>query len=341
MNQDRVIDISGNTILKIALTTVSLYIIYLIRDVLIWFIFAIIISILFNPVIDFLQKRKIPRVMAVVFVYLGTFGILSLSIYSTATLLFNEIQQFSQFFPQYFQTLSPLLKELGIRAFENIDAFTLAINGILGEITSTIPNALFSIFGGLFTTFFVISMAIFLSLEQRPIEKTLSLFFSKRYETYVLNLWARCQRKVSGWFLSRILACIFVGILSYFAFLLFSTKYPLTLGLLAGALNFIPIVGPIVTGFLIFVIASLDSGLKALFVVLAFILIQQIENNIVTPILSKKFIGISPTLVLIALVVGGKLWGFLGSILAIPLFGILTEFLRDFLKKKKEETAAP
>ena len=69
----------------------------------------------------------------------------------------------------------------------------------------------------------------------------------------------------------------------------------------------------------------------------AFFLIQQIEGNIVTPILTKKFVGLSPALVLISLAVGGKLLGILGAILAIPITSILFEFWTDFLKAKKEQ----
>ena len=68
-------------------------------------------------------------------------------------------------------------------------------------------------------------------------------------------------------------------------------------------------------------------------------LIQQIEGNILTPLLTRKLIGLSPVVVLIALAIGGELWGMVGAILAIPIAGILFEFLRDFLKKRKEESA--
>ncbi|MEA3505932.1 MAG: AI-2E family transporter, partial [Elusimicrobiota bacterium] len=78
---------------------------------------------------------------------------------------------------------------------------------------------------------------------------------------------------------------------------------------------------------------------KALFILIAFVIIQLIEGNVLTPVLTKKFVGLPPVLVLIALMVGGKLWGILGAILAIPLLGLLYEFLRDFLKKRKESEA--
>jgi len=91
------------------------------------------------------------------------------------------------------------------------------------------------------------------------------------------------------------------------------------------------------TGILIFLTVFLDSISKAIFALFAFVLIQQIEGNILTPILTKKFIDLPPVLVLISLAIGGKLWGILGAILAIPLAGIIYEFLKDFLEKRKAE----
>lgn len=337
MNGEKVLDISWGTIFKVGIAFFGFYILYLIKDILIWFVFALIISILFNPAIDFFQKRKIPRVISTIFVYVGIFGIISFLVYATVPLFISEIQYFSQILPQYFEKTSPFLRKLGIQAFENIESFLNFLSKTLESITANIFNTIFVIFGGIFSTIFVLTIAIFLSLEEKPIEKVISLFFPKKYEAYLLSLWSRCQKRVSGWFLSRILGCLFVGLLCYLTFLLFNTKYPFSLALLAGTLNFIPIVGPLITGILIFLIISLENISKALFVLIVFILIQQIESNIFLPVLTKKFLGLSPALVLMALAIGGTLFGFLGAILAIPLTGILFEFLRDFLKKKKAE----
>jgi len=337
MNGNRVLDISWGTILKIGIGVLGFYVLYLIRDILIWLIFALIISILFNPTIDFLQRRRIPRVVAVVLVYLFAFGLISFIIYSIIPLFISEISNFSQVFPQYFEKISPPLKGLGLPAFENLENFLNVLGGNLEKMAANIFNTLFAIFGGIFSTIFVLTVALFLSLEEKAVERALILLFPKKYEAYALSLWEKCEKKVGGWFLSRILGCLFVGALSYIAFLLFNTKYAFSLGLLAAITNFIPVVGPIIAGVVIFIIVSLDNFLRGIFVLLIFILIQQIENNILTPLLSKKFIGLSPILVLLSIAIGGVLWGILGAILAIPLFGILFEFLRDFLKKRKEE----
>jgi len=337
MNNKGTLDISWGAIFKLFVAVVCFYILYLIKDVIIWFIFALIISILFNPAIDFLQKKRVPRVVSVVFIYMAIFGILSYLIYSFTPLFISEIKNLPQLIPQYFEKVSPFLKGLGIQAFENLENFTTALGTSLENITNSIFVAFFAIFGGIFSTMFVITMAIFLSLEEKVIEKSLILFFPREYETYALNLWPKCQKKVTGWFLTRVIACLFVGLFSYLAFYLLNTEYPFSLGLLAGVLNFIPIVGPIITSVLIFFIIALDSFTKAVFALVAFTLIQQIENNILTPILSQRFVGLSPVLTLVALAIGGVLWGILGAILVIPLVGIIFEFTKDFLQKRKKQ----
>ncbi len=337
MNNERILDISWPTILRLSVAIVCFYLLFLVRDILMSLIFALIISILFNPAVDFLSRRRIPRPLAVAFIYLGVFGLVSLAIYAIVPLFISEISQFVDLLPQYIERMSPTLQGLGIEAFNNVDSLASAFGQNMQSAVKNIFSALSVIFGSIFSTFFVVMVAAFLSAEENIVEKTIALFTPKRYEVYAANLWKRCQGKVSGWFLSRLLASLFVGVMSYVAFLLFNIKYAFSLGLLAGLFNFVPIIGPLIVGALVIIIVGLDSVLRAVFVIVVFVLIHQIESNIVTPLLSRKFMGLPAVLVLASLVIGAKLWGFLGAILSIPLAGILFEFLRDFLKKQKEE----
>lgn len=337
MDNEKILDISWRTIVKISIAIFSFYILYSVKGILVWFIFAVMISVLFNPVIDFLQRKKIPRILGIILVYFGVFGTFSFLIFLIVPLFASEIQEFLQSLPRYFEKISPPLKGLGFEAFEDIESFMKTLGGTLEGMKDNIFNALFAIFGGVFAFLFVITTAVFLSLEEKAIDKTLILLFPKKYEAYVLGLWQRCQKKVAGWFGARILACVFVGLASYITFLVFGVKYPLTLALFAGVFNFIPYIGPLLTGVLLFLI--IFPMQKAIFVLIVFVLIQQVEGNILTPILMKRIIGIPPVLVIIALVVGGKFWGLLGAVLAIPLAGILFEFLKEFLQKRKDKDA--
>lgn len=341
MNGEKVLDISWGTILKVAIAFLGFYILYLVRDILIWFIFALIISVLFNPAIDFLQKRRIPRPVSTIFVYIFAFGMLGLFIYFVTPVFVSEIQQFTKLFPQYFEKFAPPLKQLGLEAFESFEVFTQSFQEWLIQASASIFSALAAIFGGIFSTLTIFTLAIFLSLEEMGAERTVRILSPKKQEQEVLNLWKSCQTKVSGWFGARLLACLFVGGMSYLALWLLKINYPFALALFAGITNIVPIVGPIIAGLIIAIIAVLDVWWKALLILIIFILIQQVEGNILTPVLTKKFIGLPPVLVLISLMIGGKLWGILGAILAIPLAGIIFEFTRDYLKKRKENFVSP
>ncbi len=337
MSNEKVLDISWDTIFKITVSIIFFYILFQIKDILVWFIFALIISILFNPGIDFFMKFKIPRIISTALIYLSVFGVLTVVLYFVVSVLISEIEQFSQILPFYFREFSPVLRDAGIHAFEDIEKFIDTIRGSLRELTTAIFSASFAFFGGVFTTFFVMTMAFFLSLEGKVVERAVILIFPKKYENYAFSLWKRSQKQVSSWFLTRILSCLFVGAATYISALILGVKYPLSMGLIGGVFNFIPYIGPLVSGSFIFLVTMMDNINKAFFIIIAFVIIQLIESGVLTPVLSKKFIGLSPVLVILALAVGGTLWGFLGALLVIPLAGITFEFIKEFLEKKKRE----
>ena len=339
MNNEKILDISWQTLLKIGLAILAFYLLYAIRDILLWVVFALVISVLFNPAINFLHRRRIPRVLSVICVYLIVFGLMSLFTYLVVPLFAREIQQFLRAFPDYFERLSPILQQLGVQTFENVEGLIESFGGTLEAMAANIFNALFAFFGGVFSTLFIVTTAFFLSLEGKIMEKVLIMLFPKKYEAAALHIWERSQKKVIGWFGARLLASLFVGVASYITFFVFDIRYPFTLALLAAVFNFIPYIGPLVMGVLLFVLVFPIDILKALFVLIAFTLIQQIDGSILSPILMKRITGLPPVLVLIALVVGAKLWGVLGALLVVPLAGIIFEFLKEFLYKRKEREA--
>lgn len=330
------LDVSWTTILRFATVLVSLYFLFLIKDLVVWLIFALIISILFEPSIGYLKRKRVPRTLGAIIMYLGTFGILSLIIYFTVPVFLSEIKSFAKLFPRYFETISGPLSGLGFEAFSNLESFLNTINSTLQEAASSVFSGLFAVFGGIGSTVFTLTLAFFLSIEERPAEKTLKIIFPPEYEDFIMDLWNECRKKVTAWFGIRLLASLFVAIASYVAFLLFNVEYPLSLALLAGVLEIIPVLGPAITAVIAFMLVSLDSFIKALLVVIFLMIIQEIEGHVLTPVLSKKIMNLPPALILVALTVGAKLWGLMGAILTIPLLGILFEFIKRVLEKRKE-----
>jgi predicted PurR-regulated permease PerM len=341
MNNDNFLDISWATILKIAVASVCFYSLYLLRDFLILFAFALVISILFEPAIQWLMRRRLPRTLSVVFIYVLIFSALSVILYLTLPNFISEIQYFSEYFPQcfpeYFSKISPFLEKMGFESFANLEVFLTSFQETLQTMTGNIFSAVFVMFGGIFNALFITVIAIFISLERKEVEKGLLLLFPRKYEDYLLQAWRKSQKKITGWFFIRLIGCVFVGLSSYFAFSLLDVQYPFSLALMAGILDFVPIIGPFFAGLIAFMLVSMDSFLKAAFMITAFTLIQGIENGLLLPILSKRIIQVSPLVVLFALFVGGKFWGVMGAILIVPLAAILIDFLKDFLEKHKEE----
>lgn len=339
-SQEKILDITWGTIWKLCIAAVLFYLIFLMKDIFIWVLFGVIISILFDPVIDHLRRFRIPRVVAVAGVYIGFFGLLGLVLYGMSPFFVNEIQRFSELLPQYLQATAPPLRGFSEEAYSAIQDSLVVLGENAQKVASHVLSGLLAVLGGIFSALFVLSIAVFLSLEERSVERAITFFFPKKYETLALNLWRRAQKRVSGWFVSRVLSSLFVAGMTFLTLFAFDVRYPFSLSLLAGILNFIPVVGPLTTGLFIGVVVAFDSFIQALLIVLAFTLIQQIENNIVTPMLSKRFVGLHPVLVLVALTAGAKLWGILGAILAVPLVGIFSEFLHDFMERKKKEEEA-
>ncbi len=336
-SEKNILDISWGAILKIFLSLIVVYLLYQVADVLVWFIFALIISILFNPVVDFLKKFRIPRGISVISIYFIVFGLIALFVSIAIPNLYMEIKRFSLLLPEYIEKVAPFLQYIGVDGFQTLDELVEVLKESSEEIRTGLFSTLSVLFGGISATFFIITMAIFLSLEGNGIEKAIKLLVSEDQANNALSIWRKCRTQVSRWFLVRVLACLFVGTSTYLVFSLFGINYALVFAIIGGLFNFIPFAGPAIAGLIFFAIAFLESPTQAFFVITSFMIIQAIEGSIISPSLSKKIMGVSPVLVLIAIVVGGSLWGILGAFLAIPLLGILFESFKVFLEKRKKD----
>lgn len=339
---EKVLDISWTTIVRIFVAGLIFYVLYLARDIALWFFFALVISVLLEPAIKFLRKIYIPRVISIILVYFSIFGILGLLIYLTTPIFIFELKQFTRLLPEYIENIIPLLNQLGFDFIQNFQSLTSFLVGNLEKSSKSVISALLTFFGGIYSGIFILTLALFLSLQEGGVKKVLVLLVPKKHEEYIASLFETSQRKVSGWFGARVLACFFVGVASFIFFFIFDVKYSFILSLLAGVLNFVPYVGPLVTAVLLFlsVIVSSGSWVTVIYVLIVFFVIQMIEGNLLTPVLMKRMIDLPPILVLLALLVGSQIFGFLGMIFSVPVFGIIYEVLKEFLEKRKEEPGA-
>ncbi len=339
MSQEQVLDISWETIAKVFAAIFALYFIYLAREIAIWFFFGLSISILLEPAINFFRKIYIPKIIAILLVYFSIFGILGLLIYFTAPIFISELKQFSSHLPDYFEKISPVLRQLGIDTAQSFNDTAKFLVGGLEQSSKGVFSAAMAFFGGVSSAVLILAVSFLLSLEEKGPEKFLALVLPKKYESQIATFFEKAQVKVASWFGARLLACLFVGIASFIIFYIFNVKYAFLLALISGVLNFIPYIGPWITAvtLAIFIAVSSSSLIIVLYVLIAVFAVQAVENNLLTPLLMKKMIDLPPVLVLVSLLLGAKVFGFLGMIFAVPVFGIIYEFVKEILEKRREE----
>jgi len=150
---EQTLDISWEAIFKVFLAIFIFYIIYLVRDIALWFFFALAISVLLEPAIIFLKKLWMPKFIAILVVYLSIFGILGVLIYLTAPIFISELKQLSQYLPDYLGQISPILQQMGIDTAQIFSDFTGFLIGGLEQSSKGVINAVMAFFGGLTSTF--------------------------------------------------------------------------------------------------------------------------------------------------------------------------------------------
>ncbi|MEK7607825.1 MAG: AI-2E family transporter, partial [Patescibacteria group bacterium] len=154
-------------------------------------------------------------------------------------------------------------------------------------------------------------------------------------EDYVLDLWKRTQTKIGLWMQGQLILAIVVGLLVYLGLMILGVRNALLFAVLAALLETIPLFGPIIAAIPAVAAAYVDNGASAGFIVVGlYLIIQQFENHLIYPLVVKKIVGVPPILVIISLLIGFKLAGFLGILLSVPLSSMLVEFLDDVQKRK-------
>ncbi|MBI1888504.1 MAG: AI-2E family transporter, partial [Candidatus Spechtbacteria bacterium] len=189
-----------------------------------------------------------------------------------------------------------------------------------------------NVFGGLISFILVVVVSFYLVLQKNGIEQFLKSFLPAAHQEYATDLWKRVQERIGRWFQTQLLLGVFTGTFLFLALWLMGVKYALTIAFMAGVLEIVPVIGAVLTGFLTFALISFQSPMLALGAVLIYVALEQVQQHLFMPIFTSKALGLSPIVIIVALLVGSKLIGFWGILLAIPLAVAIGEVVRDFRK---------
>lgn len=317
------IDISHRTIIFIAILVLSLWIIYLIRDLLVILFVAIILMSALSPLVNFFVKLKLPKSLSIALTYIIIIGFLVVSVTAILQPLVEESTRLIVTLPEVVGSLFNIANIDKSLLQSELTAFSKNVFSIL----SNTANLLLAII-------FLLVLTFYLLMERENLEARFASLFRDK-EGRVKEKLKAIEEKLGAWLRGQLFLSVVIGLLSYIGLFLLNIPYALPLALIAGVLEVIPVIGPIISAIPAIFIAVTISPILALGVAAMFFIIQQLENHLIVPQVMKKAVGLNPLVVILAIAVGSKLLGFAGALLAVPLAVVLQIVATEIIKGRK------
>ncbi len=341
------VTISAVTVFKVVVVLLLFWLAFYLRDIVLVMVASVVIASSIEPIIRWFIKRRVPRTIAVLIIYVSTAIIFVGAFYFLVIPLFGEAQAVLESLPDQRVLLSGM-NSLGSNGLTS--SVTGIINNIsssdivarIGSTMSALSQNAFttaSVFlGGLLSFILIIILSFYLSVQAGGITNLLRTVTPVTHRKYVVDLWARAEQKIGLWLQGQLLLAVIVGVLVYLGLTILGVKHAILLAFLAGVFEIIPLFGPIISLIPAVVFAFSTGGLTLALVVTCFyIIVQQFESQLIYPLVVKKVVGVPPIISIIALVIGAKLAGFLGILIAVPVAAILMEFFHDLERDRVEE----
>lgn len=340
--KDITINISTLTILKILLIFLILAFMYMIRQVVALIFVSLILASALDPSVDWFYRRKIPRGLGILIIYLLLFTIIGLSIVLIIPPITNEISEIAQSFPVYYEKIIHAydkFKDIGsIGGSQQLQEGLTSLSSNIADAASGLVNTIFSIFGGIISFFLILVITFYFTVQEEGLKRFFKSITPSKHQPYIMQLISRMQKKLGLWLRGQLILSLVIFILVFTGLSILGVKYALLLAFLAGVLEIIPFLGPTLAAIPAVFLTLSHSPFKALLVVILYFIIQQLENQIIVPKIMGKSVDLNPLVVIIVILVGVKLGGIVGALLAVPVATALSVFLKDvFQSKEKNE----
>jgi predicted PurR-regulated permease PerM len=326
----RKIEISHRTIVFTVIFLLVLWLLYFLRGVLVLLFLALILMAALNPLVDRLERWRLPRALAIALIYLLIFTVIGLAIWGVIPSLVNQTQNLASRFPSYLESLRWLGVDKQV-VYNQLNQLTEKLGVISGGIIRTFV----SFFQNLINIVVLLVISFYLLLERKNLGRYLLRFFGDNAEKTGTRVMDQIEKRLGGWIRAEILLMIIIGLLTFIGLTLLGIDYALPLAILAGFLEIIPNIGPFISAIPAVLVGLIISPLMALAVAALYFLVQQIENNFIVPQLMAKECGINPLITIIALIAGFKLGGMIGAILAVPVILLIEIILAEVSSSEK------
>ncbi|MBI5077693.1 AI-2E family transporter [Candidatus Falkowbacteria bacterium] len=320
----QVIDLSIMTIIKFFLVVIALFFLYLIKEVLAILFISLIFASAVDSWVDKLEKIKFPRWLSILLIYIGLIIIVFFAVYILIPPITEQISQLANNFPSYTEKIGGAIESLKNYSADHgvlgeLDNGISAIKDNLSQFLSSAFSTVAGIFGGIVSFFVVLVITFYMTVEESAIKRTITFILPDKYQPFTLQLINKIQRKIGDWLKGQLLLSLIVGLLVYVGLLILGVNYALVLAVIAAVGEFVPYLGPCIAAVPAVFLTFTQSPIKGLFVLILYVIIQQIENQILVPKVMQKVVGLNPIISIVALLVGAKVAGIVGVILAIPV----------------------
>ncbi|WP_416151301.1 AI-2E family transporter [Salipaludibacillus sp. HK11] len=299
------------------------------------FLIAGVLFYLLRPIVNVLHKKKVPKPIAILAIYLGAISIFSLFILLIGPVLQTQVTRLIESAPMLFEEFSKLIIQIEdsdwYASFQNTGDFS--IEEIMNNLTNYLTDALnfitsniASFIGGVINfvlIFVVVPFVLFYLLKDGDkLPGQLLRFLPEKQQAEGFRILEDMDDKLSSYIQGQIIVSFCVGVLMYIAFLIIGIEFSLILALIAMVTNVVPFIGPWIGTIPAVIVAIIDSPWTLLWVVIAIIVIQQIESNFISPQVMGRKLSVHPLTIIILILVAGGFAGFLGLILAVPTYAV-------------------
>lgn len=316
------IEISHRTIIFTVAFLAGLWVVLQIRDIL----FLLFISFLFmtalNPLVWGLERIRIPRLIAILVVYAVVFGLFGVLFAGTVPALVTQSSRFTRELPNFIARVLP---------YWSIDASSISAQ--IAPIGENLVKVTVGIFSNVLTTLTVLAFTFYFLVERRHAQQLLTNLMGETVAGRAVDILRKVERRLGAWVRGELFLMFFIGLCSYIGLTILRVEFALPLAIIAGLLEIIPVIGPIMSAIPAVLVALSVSPFLALTVVALYFLIQQIENNILVPIVMRKVTGLSPLITILSLMIGGRLAGVTGAVLAVPVLLLIQIAVEEFVAK--------
>jgi predicted PurR-regulated permease PerM len=302
---------SYKTIIFSVVFLLFLWFVYQIKDILLMLFVAIILTSALNPAVDRLEKLRIPRSIAIFIIYAllwGVFGTL------VAAVIPSVIDQTTRLI----QTLPAAISRVDFLSSHQQDISQQLIS-YLSTLPSDILKLIVNVFGNVITVLTTVVISYYLILEHKKLDTNIARFIDPQKTEHISKTIVAIEQRLGGWVRGELILMLSVGLFTYLGLTILGLDIALPLAILAGLFEIIPNIGPIISAVPAVLVALTVHPLLALSTVALYFLTQVLENNLLVPKVMQKAAGVHPLISILSLLIGFRIQGPVGTILALPV----------------------